>query len=91
MCPTSRLIAIMLGRLRMSIDEAITAYKDLSPLIFKRKWWTQKQAAKYFGAEMQQYWFQGQNLVSAVEKLLEGMSMDRTSTLRESQAPACRV
>lgn len=32
------LIAIMLGRLRMTIDEAIDMYKTFSPTIFKKKW-----------------------------------------------------
>ncbi|KAK4918384.1 hypothetical protein LTR49_013776 [Elasticomyces elasticus] len=34
---TGGLIAIMLGRLRMSVDEAITAYLKLSPVVFKHQ------------------------------------------------------
>jgi hypothetical protein len=85
------LIAIMLGRLRMTIEEAIAAYKDLSPKIFKKKWWTQNQPMKYFGAEMQHYWFEGRNLEDAVQELLTGRNLDLKLKLWESDDPLCRV
>jgi hypothetical protein len=81
----------MLGRLRMSIEEAIAAYKTLSPDIFQKKWWTQSRPLKYFGAEMQQYWFEGKNLSDAVRKLLRDRKLDPDLKLRESEDPSCRV
>jgi len=81
----------MLGRLRMTIEEAITAYKALLPQIFKRKWWTQSQPMKYFGAEMQQYWFEGKNLSEAVQALLSERRLDPSMELWESDDPDCRV
>jgi hypothetical protein len=86
-----RLIAIMLGRLHMTIDQAITAYKALSPEIFKKKWWTQKAASKYGGAELKQYWFEGKNLKEAVRKLLKDQKLDVGLKLREADDPKCRV
>jgi hypothetical protein len=85
------LIAIMLGRLRMTIEEAIAAYKDLSPKIFEKKWWTQFQPTKYFGAEMQRYWFEGKNLECEVKKLLTEKKLDPKLKLWESDDPSCRV
>ena len=81
----------MLGRLRMTIDEAFDAYKMLSPEIFKKKWWTQSQARKYTGAELKQYWFEGKNLNSAVQKLLRDRKLDPDLKLLELEVPDCRV
>jgi hypothetical protein len=40
LAPSQSLIAIMLGRLRMSVDDAIQAYLRLSEGIFsEKKWW----------------------------------------------------
>ena len=81
----------MLGRLRMTIEEAITAYKALAPDIFQKKWWTQSQPLKYFGAEMQQYWFEGKNLSNAVRRLLQDKELDPDLKLWEADDPECRV
>ena len=86
-----RLIAIMLGRLRMSIEETITAYKELSPIIFKKKWWTQNNVLKVSGSEMRHYWFEGKNLVEAVTDLLGKREMDPNTLLKESEDSSCRV
>jgi hypothetical protein len=75
----------------MSIEEAIAAYKLLAPDIFKKKWWTQSQPLKYFGAEMQQYWFEGKNLSDAVGRLLKNMKLDPDLKLKEADDPGCRV
>lgn len=86
-----RLIAIMLGCLRMTVDEALEAYKTLSPEIFKKKWWTQSQAGKYTGAELRRYWFEGKNLENAVQKLLRDRRLDPDLKLLELEASDCRV
>ena len=75
----------------MTIDEAIEAYKDLSPEIFKKKWWTQNQASKYTGSELRQYWFEGKNLQDAVQKLLSDRGLPPDLKLLESEDPDCRV
>ena len=81
----------MLGRLRMTIDEAIDAYKELSPKIFKKKRWAQRQLSKYAGAELKQYWFEGKNLENAVRKLLDTKELDSDLKFLESENPDCRV
>lgn len=75
----------------MTIEEAITAYKTLSPDIFQKKWWTQNQPMKYFGAEVQQYWFEGKNLKDAVQRLLRDMKLDPGLKLWEADNPSCKV
>jgi patatin-like phospholipase/acyl hydrolase len=89
--PSRRLIAIMLGRLHMTVDEAINMYKTFSPTIFKKKWWTQNQPMKYFGAELQQYWFEGKNLKAAVQDMLKARDLDENLKFLESDDPTCRV
>lgn len=81
----------MLGRLRMTIEEAIEAYKQLSPEIFQKKWWTQNQPMKYFGSELQRYWFEGKHLKEAVRKLLTTRALDPDLKLLEADVPSCRV
>lgn len=81
----------MLGRLRMTIDEAIDAYKQLSPEIFKKKWWSQNQSAKYLGAELGHYWFEGKNLKDAVRQLLGDRQLNPDLEFLESEDPSCRV
>ena len=81
----------MLGRLHMTIDEAIDAYKQLSPEIFKKKWWSQNLSAKYAGAELRHYWFEGKNLKDAVRQLLRDRKLHPDLELLESEDPSCRV
>lgn len=81
----------MLGRLRMTIDEAIEAYQELSPNIFKKKWWAQSQAFKYPGAELKHYWFEGKNLKAVVRSLITNRGLDPDMKLIESEDPDCRV
>jgi hypothetical protein len=81
----------MLGRLRMNIDDAIKAYKELAPQIFKGKWWTQNQAPKFLGTEARHYWLEGKNLVEAIESFLSKKGLDKGIKLLEPSAPVCRT
>ena len=56
-----RLIAIMLGRLRMGVPEAITAYGQLAKHVFSEKKWTFQDGT-----------FKASRLEEAVKQLLEG-------------------
>ncbi|KAI9172574.1 hypothetical protein HJFPF1_02080 [Paramyrothecium foliicola] len=86
------LIAIMLGRLRMSIQESIEAYKVLSPVIFKKKWWSNVTFLKMLGAEMSQNWFEGKNLEEAIRSLLSQKQLDPDTDLREpDEESLCKV
>jgi hypothetical protein len=81
----------MLGRLRMTIDEAIDVYRKLSSKIFKKKWWSQNQSTKYAGAEWKHYWFEGTNLKDAVRQLLSDRKLDPDLEFLEANDSGCRV
>jgi hypothetical protein len=81
----------MLGRLRMSIEDAIEAYKSLSPSIFRKKWWTSKKVLRLAAAENQTYWFKGDDLKVSVQRLLEERGFDPEVKLLEADIPSCRV
>ena len=53
------LIAIMLDRLRMTVNEAIEALQWLSPKMFTKIWWAQSQASKHTKARLKHHWFEG--------------------------------
>lgn len=88
---TGGLIAVMLGRLEMSIEDAITAYKELAPEIFPKKLWSRNPVTKYIGSEAKQYWFEGKNLESAVTKLLERKDLDSQTKFRVDDESLCKV
>lgn len=75
----------------MTIDEAIEAYQQLSPKIFKKRWCAQSKASRYTGAELNDYWFEGKNLKDAVQNLLQDRKLDPDMKLLESENPDCRV
>lgn len=75
----------------MNIDNAITAYKELAPQIFKGKWWAQGQALKFLGTEARHYWLEGKNLVEAIEGFLSDKGLDKEMKLLEPSAPVCRT
>jgi hypothetical protein len=75
----------------MSIEEAIEAYKSMSPKIFQKRWWVTKQSLKLAGAELKQCWFKGEDLKNSVQRLLEAKSFDPNLRFLESDDPSCRV
>jgi hypothetical protein len=81
----------MLGRLRMTISEAIDAYKSLSPQIFQKKWWTQSKPLKFLGGEAQQYWFEGKNLENAVKTLLKERNTSEEVRLLDPNSTSCKT
>jgi hypothetical protein len=86
-----RLIAIMLGRLQMTIWEAKQAFRELGPVIFKEKWWTKNPFTKTVGSETNHYFFHGADLEKAVKKLLETRGLDPNTDLFEDPSPHCHV
>ncbi|KAF8859945.1 FabD/lysophospholipase-like protein [Acephala macrosclerotiorum] len=83
---TGGLIALMLGRLHMTIDEAIVAYQELAPIIFKGSWWTQQEPLKYLGAATKHYWFKGENMERALKALLQTRELPSDEKLLEANA-----
>ncbi len=81
----------MLGRLRMSIKEAIAAYKVYAPLSFEVKWWTKSKTSKFAGHELSKYAFSGENLKKAVIQLLRKHGEPDDLHLKEDGASDCKV
>ncbi|KAM5349990.1 hypothetical protein ACJ41O_006495 [Fusarium nematophilum] len=82
---TGGLIAIMLGRLRMTIDECITAYTSLSEKVFEKK----SHRVKINGQ------FQGRFDTAALEQAVKQILMDtghgEDALLQDPPNTACKV
>ena len=93
--PTSRglpvrLIAIMLGRLRMDVDSCISAYQNLSGLVFQPSrqkmnvWGKAKGVWKVEGA------FDSEKLATEIRNMIEKCGEPAEAKLMESN-PQCHV
>ncbi|EXJ68115.1 uncharacterized protein A1O5_08730 [Cladophialophora psammophila CBS 110553] len=88
---TGGLIAIMLGRLHMSIEDAIEAYKDLSGTIFAKKWWAGNKITRLIGGEAKQYAFSGEPIKQGVQDVLQKQGLDSDVALLELEESSCRT
>ncbi|PMD33055.1 phospholipase, patatin family protein [Hyaloscypha variabilis F] len=88
---TGGLIAIMLGRLKMDIDECITAYLEISRDVFQPK----KKRYNVFGrasdAIKVRGRFDSEALKSGIQKIVVRAGEDRNAKLRIENEPKCRV
>jgi hypothetical protein len=80
------LIAIMLGRLRMSVEECIAAYVELSSRVFQKKHIMPvtvrgKVRARYSSKELQH----------AIEDVVAAHHLDKDALLKETSPQACKV
>lgn len=85
-----RLIAIMLGRLRMTIPQAIEHFKALSKEVFPgdKSWEITKLVKGLLGTA----YFDGQHMEAAIKKLLkEQLYESPNMSFRESRDPQCKV
>lgn len=86
-----RLIALMLGRLKMSIPECIDVYRSLSEMIFAKNW-THQGGINFFKAGTGRPWFDAGILKEAVRKLIdEERKLDPDLMLKEESDPTCKV
>ena len=82
-----RLIAIMLGRLEMGVDDCISAYSKLMEFVFAKKssWslvgWTGEIKAQ----------FDSKRLKSAIEEVITHQGIAKTTLLNDRQSRGCRV
>ncbi len=82
-----RLIAIMLGRLEMGVDECISAYSELMESVFGGKSsrlpmsWTGGTKAK----------FDSEKLKNAIEDVITHQDISKTDRLNDGQTRGCRV
>ena len=88
---TGGLIAIMLGRLKMDIDECITVYLEISRDVFQPK----KKRYNIFGrasdAIKVRGRFDSEALKSGIQKIVVRAGEDRNAKLRIEDEPKCRV
>lgn len=82
---TGGLIAIMLGRLRMSVDECIEEYKKLSTRVF-----THCQHRITWRGILQGR-FDGEALVDGVQGLLVRKCMNKDELLQDSASSSCKT
>ncbi|KAL6406095.1 phospholipase [Ilyonectria robusta] len=82
---TGGLIAIMLGRLRMTVDECITAYTSLSDKVFEKKSRRVKINGKLQGR------FDTAALEQAVKQILTDNGHGEDALLKDPSNTACKV
>ena len=81
---TGGLIAVMLGRLRMTVDECVTAYTTLSDRVFEKKSHRVNIKGKLQGR------FDAAELERAIKQILRGRGLDENALLKDVDAP-CKV
>jgi hypothetical protein len=82
---TKSLIAVMLGRLRMSVADCIDAYISLSARVFRK---TRQQVTyedDFLGL------FDSQRLGRAVMRIIEQQGFDKNMLLEDTSDNACKV
>jgi hypothetical protein len=80
----------MLGRLEMSIEDCLQAFKTMSADIFASSW-KQAPILKHIGAIAGSSRFKAKGLNTAVKKLLREKKIDEEILLREGREPSCKV
>ena len=82
-----RLIAIMLGRLEMGVDECISAYKKLMEFVFGKKTsrlpigWTGETKARFDSTRLQ----------NAIEDVITHQGIPKTELLNDGKPRGCKV
>ena len=82
---TGGLIAVMLGRLRMTVDDCINAYTSLSDEVFEKKSHRVNINGKLQGR------FDAAELERAVKKILADRGFDENTLFKESPDVSCKV
>ena len=84
----ARLVAIMLGRLRMTTEECLNAYRELSPRVFAE---TTSRRFGILSVAAGNTWFKGDTLKTEIIKLLEKREVSRDELMKESDDADCKV
>lgn len=82
---TGGLIAVMLGRLRMNIDECIDAYLSLSDRIFRKNRHRVTARGNIQGR------FDSEELARAVKEVVTGKGLQEDALLKDGSDEACKV
>lgn len=83
-----RLIAIMLGRLRMTIPECIEIFKHISKSVFGDNPGIFRRLVKQIAGRP---FFNAQALEKAIKDLLTARGIDLDTLFKESDDPKCKV
>ncbi|KAF5630109.1 calcium-independent phospholipase A2 [Fusarium sp. NRRL 52700] len=86
---TGGLIAIMLGRLQMDVDECISAYNDLIKVVFNEK--ARVHQSKFSLRGQTQARFDSGGLKAAIEKTVKDRGLTSTDSMVDSREPDCKV
>lgn len=82
---TGGLIAIMLGRMKMSIEQCEKAYEKLSPLVFTKL----RHSMKWFGEPQGR--FDHKALEKEIRKILVDQGMDAEELMKVSGSDDCKT
>jgi hypothetical protein len=82
-----RLIAIMLGRLEMTVPECIEAYTKLMKQVFEKK--EHRSIVGVLGGVKSR--FSSETLKNAIAQVIEERNMDIGEKLENGTKPECRV
>ncbi|EGU85090.1 hypothetical protein FOXB_04404 [Fusarium oxysporum f. sp. conglutinans Fo5176] len=86
---TGGLIAIMLGRLQMDVDECISAYNNLIKVVFSKE--ARVHQSKFNLLGQTQARFDSGGLKDAIEKTLRDRGLSPTDDMVDSLEPGCKV
>ncbi|KAG5795043.1 hypothetical protein H9Q69_005886 [Fusarium xylarioides] len=86
---TGGLIAIMLGRLRMEVDECISAYNDLIKVVFNDKARVHQSKVSLLGQTQAR--FDSGGLKAAIEKTLKDRGLSPTDSMVNRPEPDCKI
>ena len=76
----------MLGRLRMSVEECIAAYIELSSKVFQKEHVVPLTIRGNIRAK-----YSSENLQRAIEDVVEAQLLDRNALLKDTSPQACKV
>ncbi len=82
----ARIIAIMLGRLKMTVDECISSYADLSDRVFKKM----HHRVKVGSSEIQAQ-FDSSILEKCIKEVIVRMGFQEDELLKDTQDQNCKV
>lgn len=82
---TLRLVAVMLGRLRMSVADCIAEYLSLSNQVFRKTRHRVTVKGKVQGR------FDSEELARAVKKVITGQGLQDGTLLKDESDNACKV
>ena len=88
---TGGIIAIMLGRLRMSLDECEKAYKEISREIFKTPNRRDADPRRIYDFLMANNKFSPEPLETSVRTILDRKELPENELLKDTHSQACKV